>query len=160
MKYIIALIIGGLLISCEYKNNESHHYYIRFKNESNRSIYIAESEYYPDTFCLLENRAKYVSKYPFPYKVLPGAINDDAFFTTTPWEFSFGNENCLPSDTLIIYVYDGDLIEKGDFDSEHKYMLARYDLSLADLQHVNWLLTYPPSENMRDIKMWPYYNSK
>jgi len=28
-------------------------------------------------------------------------------------------------------------------------------LSLQDLQHVNWMLTYPPSPHMSAIKMWP-----
>lgn len=39
-------------------------------------------------------------------------------------------------------------------------IIQRYDLSLQDLQDANWMLTYPPSPNMRTIKMWPPYGSK
>ena len=36
-------------------------------------------------------------------------------------------------------------------------LLVRYDLSLMDLKHLNWMLSYPPSPQMQEMKMFPPY---
>ena len=57
----------------------------------------------------------------------------------------------------MIFIMDADIVElHTDF---KKAIIQRYDISLQDLQCLNWMLTYPPSENMKDIKMWPPYGS-
>jgi hypothetical protein len=57
--------------------------------------------------------------------------------------FSHGVQ--IPSDTLMIFIFDAEVIETEEWsDVVHSYkVLKRYDLSLADLKRMNWTITYP-----------------
>lgn len=50
-----------------------------------------------------------------------------------------------PSDTLSIYIFDGDTVNTYDWNQikEGYKVLKRYDLSINDLQQMNWTVTYP-----------------
>ena len=37
------------------------------------------------------------------------------------------------------------------------FVAQRYDLSLNDLKKLNWTITYPPVESMKDMHMYPPY---
>lgn len=74
------------------------------------------------------------------------------------WEAAF-SDNRITLDTLMIYILDDQALKKEDVDIRQSF-LQRYDLSLQDLQRLNWVLSYPPAENMKDIKMWPTYKSQ
>lgn len=37
--------------------------------------------------------------------------------------------------------------------------LARYDLTLEDFESLGWKITYPPSDNMKTVNMFPPYSS-
>jgi hypothetical protein len=59
----------------------------------------------------------------------------------------------------MVFVLDLQVVESNPWmDIYNNYMvLRRYDLSLADLQCLNWIITYPPTEAMKDMKMYPPY---
>jgi len=64
--------------------------------------------------------------------------------------------------TLTIFILDGELYEKywqKPCDTIRKYVpiLQRYQLSLTELQQLNWTITYPPTEAMKNIRMYPPY---
>ena len=40
---------------------------------------------------------------------------------------------------------------------EDYIILQRYDLSIAELEKLNWTIYYPPAEAMKDIYMYPPY---
>jgi hypothetical protein len=53
----------------------------------------------------------------------------------------------LPKDTLSVYIFSTDTLSKYTWDevrSNYK-VLKRYDLSLQDLNELNWTITYVPS---------------
>jgi hypothetical protein len=53
--------------------------------------------------------------------------------------------NRLPSDTLSVYIFDSDTInayEWSEIAAGYK-ILKRYDLSVQDLDSMNWTITYP-----------------
>ena len=81
----------------------------------------------------------------------------------TSWEYVFGadidHENLNPLDTLMVFVFDARLLETNPSHVEDA-LLVRYDLSLYDLRRLNWTLAYPPTENMKDMKMWPEYEEE
>ena len=56
-------------------------------------------------------------------------------------------------DSLYIAVFDSDRNNEND----SPRFLFSYLLSINDLQKVNFHLTYPPTENMKDLHMWPSY---
>ena len=66
----------------------------------------------------------------------------------------------LPDKVLMIYFFSYDTIAIVSWEEvvkEYK-VLARYDLTLEDLERLNWTIYYPPNEKMKEIKM--YYPKK
>lgn len=70
----------------------------------------------------------------------------------------------LPQDTLSIFIFSKDTLDKyswPEVQSGYK-ILQRYDLSLEDFKKLSDkngipVITYPPSEAMKDMKMYPPY---
>ncbi len=90
-----------------------------------------------------------------------------------PWTFNKGysihfgegnfHENALfamfPTDTMSVFFFAPDTLAKYDWETirqEYK-ILVRYDLSHNDLKKLNWRIYYPPTEAMKDMKMYPPY---
>ncbi len=65
------------------------------------------------------------------------------------------------TDTLCLFILSVDTVEKYSWDKIHEeYMiLRRYDLSFQDFKRLNYTIHYPPTENMKNIKMYPPYGS-
>lgn len=65
----------------------------------------------------------------------------------------------LPDDTLSIFIISLDTIKKYSWPTiRNSYnILKRYDVSLSDLEKLNWTITYPPREAMKDLKQFPPY---
>ena len=151
--YIIVVFLALSVFSCRYVEDENHHYFIRIGNHSRQAVYFACSSNYPDTttyeFGVLFS--------PQIYKTLPGEVNTSALENRNTWEFMFSSEyRFSPHDTLMIFVFDAKKLEVKN-DHVDNAFLMRYDVSLQDLQRVNWYLTYPPNISMKAIKMWPRY---
>lgn len=64
-------------------------------------------------------------------------------------------------DTISFFIYDVDTLNKYPRETirEQYMILKRYDLSFYDLQKLNYTLYYPPTEAMRDMKMWPPFEA-
>jgi hypothetical protein len=69
---------------------------------------------------------------------------------------SYCFENTL-KDTLRVFIFEGDIVTNYSWEEivDKHLVLQRYDLSLPDLQQLNWQISYPPSEAMKDMKMYP-----
>ena len=65
----------------------------------------------------------------------------------------------MPGDTLSIYLFHVDTLAKYSIDEirEDYKVLQRYDLSLEDLEHLDYKLSYPPDAKMSGVKMYPPY---
>ena len=59
------------------------------------------------------------------------------------WETRY--KSSIPSDTLMVYVFDENVLENTPWDTvvENNLVLKRYDLSLPDIVNNNWSVTYP-----------------
>ena len=70
-------------------------------------------------------------------------------------------ESQLREDTLIIFVFNADTLSTygWNYVKNHNIVTQRYYLSLSDLYNLKWCLSFPPTEEMRDIKMWPPYGT-
>lgn len=150
MTFILMVLSFVFMANSCNKEDENHHNTIEVINSSGKAIYTYFSSAYPDTL-------GYVGGVPSPpsiYKVEPHEINRTALWRRSFWEAIFRDGRQIPSDTLMVYIYDAELL---DTHAVHvtDAIIQRYDLSLQDLQHVNWMLTYPPSPNMSAIKMYP-----
>ncbi len=58
---------------------------------------------------------------------------------------------------LQIIIFDENIIHTVPFDTVRKYdmILKRYNLTLENLQDLNWTVYYPPTEAMRYVKQSP-----
>ena len=67
----------------------------------------------------------------------------------------------LPSDTLSIFIFHVDILNRYTWEDirQNYRILKRYDLSLKDLQKLDYTVPYPPTEMMKDMKMYPPYGA-
>lgn len=68
----------------------------------------------------------------------------------------------LPKDTLSVFIFHTDILNKYDWEEvrDNYMILRRYDLSLEDLKLLKRSIPFPPTEAMKDIKMYPPYGSE
>jgi catalase len=152
-KITIILIGLALLFSANTcYTDENHHNTIRFINNSDKIIYVGFSYAYPDT---LYDVGRYLNE-DEAYKVYHGGSNIDALQRRVFWEDEFRNGD-ISSDTLMVYVFDAELVESHSTHVNNT-IIQRYDLSLSDLQMLQWVLYYLPTEQMKNIKMYPLYD--
>jgi hypothetical protein len=61
----------------------------------------------------------------------------------------------------MFYIFDYKVLTTNKWaEVRDNYMVTqRYDLSLDDLRRLDWKLSFPPTEEMRNIKMWPPYGT-
>ncbi|WBX72963.1 hypothetical protein PG913_08640 [Tenacibaculum pacificus] len=66
----------------------------------------------------------------------------------------------LPKDTLSIFIFDKDIIKKEDWEKVRKdyLILKRYDLSIEDLELLNYKIPYPPTAEMFKMKQYPSFD--
>ena len=153
--FILLILPFVLMATMCQGEDENHHKSIRFTNNTDKAIYVIPSFAYPDTLNGT-GMGRGGLNMPYKYKILPGTENRDALRMREFWEVIFSDERRIPSDTLMVYVFDAELLESQTTNIVNT-IIQRYDLSLQDLQYLNWTLTYPPSPNMSSIKMYPPY---
>lgn len=147
-KIFSIFVITVLLLGCEQSWDKE--YVILLKNQSNHGINSYENRLltkpiYPDTL-IVETK--------FVWDIIPG--ENFSFTSKKPWEKVFEG---LPSDTLSIFIFHTDTIKNNTWNSiidEYK-VLKRYDLSIEDIQLLDYEIPYPPTELMKDMRMYPPY---
>lgn len=103
-------------------------------NNTQLRLYIYPQINHPDT-----SISSYNPSYSKNYEVLP---NSEKRITSRSWDQTVTSS---VSDTLMVFFYNADLVDATDWDvvvSDY-LILKRYDLSLEDLQGMNWTITYP-----------------
>jgi hypothetical protein len=138
--YLAIFFITFLCSACPKENSDDCHCSIIIINNSNFSIYFDISPDKPgspnalvhnQTFNKIESREskKYEERSCIEYDFTKG---------TTFYDGSF-----RPLDSLRVYIFDAQVLEH---DLKFK-LLRKYDLSLKDLQNLNWTITYQPIED-------------
>jgi len=83
------------------------------------------------------------------------SITTNVFFgNSTKWEDRIKE---LPLDTLSIYFFHPNTLSTYSWEeirTDYK-ILKRYDLSIQDLELLNFKVSYPPTSEMADIKQYP-----
>ncbi len=152
---VILMVLSFVFMAnaCVMKEDENHHTTIEVINNSEKAIYAQCGISYPDTLF----GASIQIPVPSIYKVEPHERNRTAAALSNRgyWENNFKGKWKIPSDTLMIYIYDAELLDSKNYTHVKNTIIQRYDVSLQDLQWLNWQITYPPSEAMKGIKMYP-----
>lgn len=151
MKNTIILCLSSLFfISSGCKDDFGEKFYTIFiDNNSSKTVYfLVYDEFseiqYPDT--------NLPSADPGLTKLGSGArfyIRD-----RKPWQELI---NELPSDTLSIFFFVDNVYEDSSWAtvSSQYLILKRYDLSIEDLERLNFYVPFPPDETMEGIKIYP-----
>jgi hypothetical protein len=156
--YILTACMSFLFLALTcYRESDNCHVTINLRNDSNMRIYIKVEGFYPKTYIHFDVTGKEA------HEVNPGDINNKGLKARSCYEdaLRYNSYNSyFPADTIMVFVYDAELVENTPWERvEREYLiLKRYDLSLQDLQNLNWLLTYPPDERMKNMKMYPPYD--
>ena len=146
----ILCILSLLLISSACEDTFGEKFYTIFiDNNSSKTVYFYTYDefseiQYPDTILPSTN--------PGPTILGSGArfyIRD-----RKPWPELI---NELSSDTLSIFFFADNIYEDSSWSaiSNQYLILKRYDLSIDDLERINFKVPYPPDETMEGIQMYP-----
>ncbi|WP_455584874.1 hypothetical protein [Bacteroides sp.] len=134
--------------------HDNLHHVIRFSNDSPKDIYVMDFSGYPDTTEFERSRH---------FEGNAGLCSISAYSVEKVlWQRSgfISYYERIPSDTLMIYVFDLEMLRSNGWNANETMLLQRYDLSLQDLQQLGYQLSYPPSRNMRYVKMYPLYGEE
>lgn len=154
------LIIIGLFFSFTscfpLHEDEDHHYIINFKNLWNKSIvinYHIDWHWYDNPFesysdSLFFNE-KPISENLRHYEIKPGGVDNKLMEHNDYYEIALEEQ-----DSVVIYVFDAELPDKKDSEC----FLVRYHLSREDLKKVNYHISFPPTDAMKDFYMRPSYD--
>lgn len=151
---ILAAMFAAIVSACDLypPDGENYHRRILLENCWDRPIYVTisidnywYSEHFNDYFHFLDKPMK---EYASPNIIMPGETDREITESFESYEGMLQD-----GDSAVIEVYDFQQPDKKDSEC----FLVYYLLSLKDLQKVNFHLTYPPNENMKDFHMKPSY---
>ena len=169
MKRYFFKTVRLLLVICTcpysgcYEKCEDCHEYIFFVNKSHQDIAcnerwgLVDKQWYCDPQGQFNQMIKIEADSSMPFKVRGGKGE------RYRWELFFKKWDVielLVADYETSYQYEFEM--KLPCDTIRKYLpvLHCYELTLEDLQRMNWTVVYPPEEAMKDMKQWPPYGSE
>ena len=166
MKNVIKILLLALIcmaITCDPipKESENCHTAIKFSNNSEKDLRVRDIflHYilFPDPLNI--KGLSYTARNDI-YVVKSGE-QDNRKATlgsgTTCIEDIFKREGY--TDTIFVYVFDAAVVENTPWEvvTRDYLVLKRYDLTLENLQRLDWKITYPPTEAMKNVKQYPPY---
>lgn len=133
----LSLILLACFLVCNTcgKDGDKHDSIV-FVNNSNNDIYVCGDDWsYPDTAINFANPSLGGDSYRVAAKT-----SGDPLRLRDTYEGRFGQ-----IDKIMFFVFDAQVLENTPWDTvKAKYkVLERYDLSLEDLERLNWTITYP-----------------
>ena len=141
---IITIILAILLLAntCN-KGDENCHKTIVFNNQTDNALYVRGSFDYPDTLAISSDANPILD--PNFSKVGANETNENVLWRRDCFETVFINGTTIPSDTLMVYVFDANVLETTPWETviSDNLILKRYDLSLDDLKNMDWTINYP-----------------
>lgn len=153
IRIIMLSVFVSIFTTCEKMRHQRYALVLKNNSEEEISVHVGLPEtgngVYPDT--LLPSKKQLTSIKPQGKGYWDSSIR---------WEDGYFKE--LPNDTLSVYILNRKISDTKDWDviRENYMILQRYDLSIYDLQKLDYTLYYPPTEAMRNMKMWPAYKAE
>jgi len=151
MKVQLKIFVVLLLLFCiscvdKKKNYEDCHHYMTIINNSDFVIYVSGSFLYPDTVDFATRDMNYIPNpllQPELNKVNPHSKNTDAIFLYEDCLETRIKSKICPSDTMMVFLFREDSLKANDWKDAPNFVLKRYDLTIEDLNALNWTITYP-----------------
>jgi hypothetical protein len=142
--FIIFIIIDLLICSCGCNQREPYckgewDTRMIFFNNSDSNLWVVHSSGYPDT-SLINDNYKYGETYVISH-------THKVHYELCTWEDFFKDH--IANDTLLVLIgysklKPEDIIENGfnELNSDFS-ILKQYNLTIEDLENMNWIITYP-----------------
>jgi hypothetical protein len=132
---IVLSLLACVLLSSTCEKDKDKHDLIEFKNNSNYNLFVCADWWYPDTAINFSNPALSGDF----YKVAANT-SDDPLRLRDTYEGRFEQH-----EKIMVFVFDAQVLETTPWDTvkANYLVLKRYDLSLDDLNRMNWTITYP-----------------
>ncbi len=150
MRNWLFLFCLGVMVSCDPPGVDEHSF-ITVVNDSEMSIDVSYDLDYPDRDFGPYDIHNYMEE---KRRVFPHSSSNKPLGLPEwdSWENRFRNR--IESDTLIIHIFDSRVIDNNTWsDIRREYMVEQvYYVSLDDLEALDWTVSYPPSEKMKDVK--------
>jgi len=156
-KYFLFLLTIILFSSCT-RSCEEEFKDLYIVNNSDKTLFFMKGKHYPDT--TIENNFNFWDSEGNRIYAVPS--NSISPFETKKADVILHNSReqfYYRFDTLMIFLFDSSVIKNIPPETVEKdyLVLQRYDLSLQDLHKLHWKVYYPPTDAMKDMKMWPPY---
>ena len=130
------------------------HVYFTIANDSGTQLFFDWCADYPDPDTAIVNTIT-----PNMVKANPGCV----IYPTSTEDISthqlFGRIEKLYYNTEYksFMLFDYDILMSPDISETSQAFIVRYDITLDDLNRLNWVLHYPPTPDMQDVHMYPPY---
>ena len=161
MKSISKLYLGETIVAlactvtgCT-ETKRPEHYYLTIRNMSDKTIMIGLSDMYPiDSIVVLwrADEAEYLRP------------NSDQSYTKTNYEegistwYSFFNWEFQGYMSITLVDSNHNSTSRWKVE-DYSDVLVRYDLKREDMERLHWRISYPPTEAMKDVHMFPPYET-
>lgn len=135
LKLTLAVFLQLILMSSSCKRDSGYYdFRLKLLNKSDNAVYTCFYQSYPDTVLGSHN--------PFSSD---SRVEPNETFTLGrggSWESAFKEDI---SQKLMIYVFDADVVENTPWDTikANYLVLKRYDLTLQDIEEMDWTICYP-----------------
>ena len=143
LKFIVLLFVLLMFSTCDYYQD------FMFKNNSTRGVHIYFEAY---------NRK--LGKIVYPDTAIPIERVDNLYRQGERFFYTYATGKVDPwVDTLSLFIFDADTLNMYSWEeirSGYK-ILQRYDISPEDIKALKYNIFYPPTEAMKNIKMYPPY---
>ena len=158
---IIILLFSWICISntCKKVDSANCHYSIEFSNNSEKKLRVRGTIHHPlghpEPFDI--EKLSYTAQAEMYIVNIGEQNNRSAMWSKDCHEIIFKRDTNYG--TVFVYVFDAEVIENTSWDvvARDYLVLKRYDLTLEDLKRLDWKITYPPAEAMKNVKQYPPY---
>lgn len=149
LKSFLCLFLMGSCDSCLYMDSEVT---LKIANQSEQDVYVLLGGIWTTADTLLPD-----IKTTARLKSIAKDVTRDVGMEGTTWKKKFKE---FGIDTMRIFILSADTVAKYKWEVIQKdyNILQRYDVSYKDLDKRHEPLYYPPTDAMKNIRMWPPYD--
>lgn len=159
MKRVYFILLLLFMYSCE----KSKDHFISVVNNNDKLICIFFDSRYPSDSlsaikCLSHNKPDIVFPYSSDHFTYWGTGKPNSWYLFYEEANDYDGYISVYIGEIDMDFYESSFDERGFPEITFEVpVIARYDIRKKDIEVLNWVISFPPSEAMKDIHMWPPY---
>lgn len=151
-RFILYLFIAFVVSGCDLLRSIISDHGIFMRNDTNKRIVVWGT--YDQTI-----GTRLPDERPVCELIVPSAYLEISPFVHIMKQGDDWTKSLSATDTIRVFVFDSEKYRETDWAAicDQYLILGRYDLTKAELDVLGWRIAFPPTPEMKDIKMWPPY---